>query len=197
MKYETKSLLVREPIGVVAALCAFNFPLAGIAQKIAPAIVAGCTAVVKTPDPDPLALFAMADLVTEAGFPPGVINIIAATRDASEHLVGHPDVDMVTFTGSTEVGAKIGEVCGAQIKRCVLELGGKSAAIILEDADLETAIPMVVGSSAGTTQGENCNCMSRILAPKSRYDEIASALTTAFESLKIGDPRSRKPSSGR
>jgi betaine-aldehyde dehydrogenase len=188
MKYETKSLLVREPIGVVAALCAFNFPLAGIAQKTAPAIVAGCTVVVKTPDPDPLALFAMADLVTEAGFPPGVINIVAATRDASAHLVSHPDVDMVTFTGSTEVGKKIGEVCGAQVKRCVLELGGKSAAIILEDADLATALPMVVGLGAGTTQGENCTCMSRILAPRSQYDEIATQITEAFKTLKVGDP---------
>src|SRR5262245_48766811 len=112
MKYESNSLLVREPVGVVAALCAFNFPLPGIAQKTAPAIVAGCTVVVKAPDPDPLSLFAMAGLVTEAGFPPGVINIVAATRDASAHLVAHPDVDMVTFTGSTEVGKKIGEVCG-------------------------------------------------------------------------------------
>jgi betaine-aldehyde dehydrogenase len=188
MKYETKSLLVREPVGVVAALCAFNFPLAGIAQKTAPAIVAGCTVVVKAPDPDPLSLFAMADLVTEAGFPPGVINIIAATTSASQRLVAHPDVDMVTFTGSTEVGKKIAEVCGAQVKRCVLELGGKSAAIILEDADLDTALPMVVGTSVGTSQGENCTCMSRILAPRSRYDEIAGALTAAFESLKVGDP---------
>jgi aldehyde dehydrogenase (NAD+) len=188
MKYESKSLLVREPIGVVAALCAFNFPLAGIAQKTAPAIVAGCTVVVKTPDPDPLALLAMADLVTEAGFPPGVINIVAATREASAHLVAHPGVDMVTFTGSTEVGKKIGEVCGAQVKRCVLELGGKSAAIILEDADLDTAIPMVVGLGAGTTQGENCTCMSRILAPKSRYDEIVARCIEAFKTLKVGDP---------
>src|SRR4051812_10249350 len=188
MKYETKSLLVREPVGVVAALCAFNFPLAGIAQRTAPAIVAGCTVVVKAPDPDPLSLFAMADLVTEAGFPPGVINIVAATRDGSAHLVGHPDVDMVTFTGSTEVGKKIGEVCGAQVKRCVLELGGKSAAILLEDADLDTALPMVVGTSVGTSQGENCTCMSRILAPRSRYDEIAGKLTEAFKSLKVGDP---------
>jgi betaine-aldehyde dehydrogenase len=144
--------------------------------------------VVKAPDPDPLALFAMANLVTEAGFPPGVINIVAATREGSERLVAHPDVDMVTFTGSTDVGKKIGEVCGEQIKRCVLELGGKSAAIILEDADLDTALPMVVGSSAGMSQGENCTCMSRILAPKSKYDEIASRLTDAFKSLKVGDP---------
>ncbi len=188
MKYESKSLLVREPVGVVAALCAFNFPLPGIAQKTAPAIVAGCTVVVKAPDPDPLTLFAMADLVTEAGFPPGVINIVAATRDASAYLVAHPDVDMVTFTGSTEVGKKIGEVCGAQIKPCVLELGGKSAAIILDDADLDTAVPMVVALGAGTTQGENCTCMSRILAPKSQYDDIAARVTEAFKSLKVGDP---------
>src|SRR4051812_9449967 len=188
MKYESKSLLVREPVGVVAALTAFNFPLPGIAQKTAPAIVAGCTVVVKAPDPDPLTLFAMADLVTEAGFPPGVINIVAATREASEHLVGHPDVDMVTFTGSSEVGKKIGEVCGAQVKRCVLELGGKSAAIILEDADLDAALPMVIGSSVGTSQGENCTAMSRILAPKAQYDEIASRLTEAFAGLKVGDP---------
>ena len=188
MKYESKSLLVREPVGVVAALCAFNFPLAGIAQKTAPAIAAGCTVVVKAPDPDPLALFAMADLVSEAGFPPGVINIVAATRDASAHLVGHPDVDMVTFTGSTEVGKKIGEVCGAQVKRCVLELGGKSAAIVLDDADLETALPMVIALGVGTTQGENCTCMSRILVPQSQYDDIAARLAEAFKGLKVGDP---------
>ena len=188
MKYESKSLLVREPVGVVAAMTAFNFPLPGIAQKTAPAIVAGCTVVVKAPDPDPLSLFAMADLVTEAGFPPGVINIVAATREASERLVSHPDVDMVSFTGSVEVGKVIGRTCGELIKRCVLELGGKSAAIILEDADLDTVLPIVVGSSAGTSQGESCVCMSRILAPKSQYDEIASRLTDAFNSLKVGDP---------
>src|ERR1700759_2627948 len=188
MKYETKSLMVQEPVGVVAALCAFNFPLPGIAQKTAPALVAGCTVVVKAPDPDPLSLFAMADLVSEAGFPPGVINIVAAGRESSEHLVAHPDVDMVTFTGSTEVGKKIGEVCGAQVKRCVLELGGKSAAIILADADLETAVPMAVSLGAATTQGENCTCMSRILAPRAQYDDIVARLTAAFEGLKIGDP---------
>jgi aldehyde dehydrogenase (NAD+) len=188
MKYESKSLLVREPVGVVAAMTAFNFPISGIAQKIAPAIVAGCTAVVKTPDPDPLTLFAMGDLITEAGFPPGVINIIAATREGSERLVTHPDVDMVSFTGSVEVGKKIGAACGELIKPCVLELGGKSAAIILEDADLDAVLPIVVGASAGTSQGESCVCMSRILAPRSQYDEIASRMTEAFKSLKVGDP---------
>ena len=141
MKYESKSLLVREPVGVVAAMTAFNFPLPGIAQKTAPALVAGCTVVVKAPDPDPLSLFAMADLVTEAGFPPGVINIVAASREASERLVTHPDVDMVSFTGSVEVGKQIGKACGELIRPCVLELGGKSAAIVLDDADVDAVLP--------------------------------------------------------
>ncbi|HUO72436.1 MAG TPA: aldehyde dehydrogenase [Solirubrobacteraceae bacterium] len=188
MKYESKSLLVREPVGVVAAMTAFNFPLSGIAQKTAPALVAGCTVVIKSPDPDPLSTFAMADLVTEAGFPPGVINIVAATREASEHLVTHPDVDMVSFTGSVEVGKQIGKMCGELIRPCVLELGGKSAAIVLEDADVDAVLPILVGSSAGTSQGESCVCMSRILVPKSQYDEIATKLTEAFKGLKVGDP---------
>ena len=104
--------------------------------------MAGCTVVVKAPDPDPLSLFAMADLVTEAGFPPGVINIVAATREASERLVTHPDVDMVSFTGSVEVGKQIGKACGELIKPCVLELGGKSAAIVLDDADVDAVLPI-------------------------------------------------------
>jgi len=189
MKYETKSLVVREPVGVVAVLCAFNFPLPGIAQKTAPALVAGCTAVIKVPDPDPLAIFAMADLISEAGFPPGVINIVAASPEASAHLVSHADVDMVTFTGSTEVGKKIGEACARQVKPCVLELGGKSAAIILEDADLDTVLPVVAGVSAGTSQGESCVCQSRILAPRSQYEEIAGRLAEHFAAMKVGDPR--------
>jgi len=188
MKYESKSLLVREPVGVVAAMTAFNFPISGTAQKTAPALVAGCTVVIKTPDPDPLTLFAMADLVTEAGFPPGVINIVAANREASQRLVTHPDVDMVSFTGSVEVGKQIGRACGELVRPCVLELGGKSAAIVLEDADVDAVLPVLVGSSAGTSQGESCVCMSRILAPKSRYDEIADKLTEAFKGLKVGDP---------
>jgi betaine-aldehyde dehydrogenase len=188
MKYETKSLVLREPVGVVAVLCAFNFPLPGIAQKTAPALVAGCTAVVKVPDPDPLAIFAMADLIAEAGFPPGVVNIIATDAEGSAYLVSHPDVDMVTFTGSTDVGKKIAATCAQQVKPVVLELGGKSAAIILEDADLDSVIPVVAGVSAGTSQGESCVCMSRILAPRSKYDEIASRLTDAFAAMKVGDP---------
>jgi betaine-aldehyde dehydrogenase len=130
----------------------------------------------------------MADLVSEAGFPPGVINIVAARAEASEHLVRHPGVDMVSFTGSTTVGKRIAQACAEQVKPCVLELGGKSAAIILEDADLDTILPALVGISVGTNQGQSCVCMSRFLAPRSRYDEIAQRLADAFGTLKVGDP---------
>ena len=186
MKYETKSLVVREPVGVVAVLCAFNFPLPGIAQKTAPALVAGCTAVVKVPDPDPLSLFAMAELINEAGFPPGVINIVAATPEASAHLVGHKDVDMVTFTGSTEVGIKIGEACAAQVKPVVLELGGKSAAIILDDADLDVVVAGIPTASI-FNNGQTCYSCTRILAPQSRYNQVVDALASMAAGLNVGN----------
>jgi betaine-aldehyde dehydrogenase len=183
-----KSLVVKEPVGVVAVLCAYNFALACVAQKAAPALVAGCTVVVKVPEPDPLAIFAMADLLSDVGFPPGVINIVAAGAEASEHLVRHPDVDMVSFTGSTAVGRRIGEICGSLVRPCVLELGGKSAAIVLGDADLDAALPVLVGASVGTNAGQSCVCLSRFLVPRERHDELAGQLAEAFAGLKIGDP---------
>jgi aldehyde dehydrogenase (NAD+) len=130
----------------------------------------------------------MAELLDEVGFPPGVINIVAAGAEASEHLVRHPEVDMVSFTGSTKVGSRIGEICGSLVKPFVLELGGKSAAIVLPDADLETTIPALVGASVATNAGQSCVCMSRFLVPRHQHDEIVARLTQAFESLKLGDP---------
>jgi betaine-aldehyde dehydrogenase len=189
MPFQTRSIVVKEPVGVVAAFAAFNFGLPAVGQKVAPAIMAGCTAIVKVPDPNPLALFAMGDMISEAGFPPGVINIVAAGTEASKHLVSHPDVDMVSFTGSSQVGALVGEACGALVRPCVLELGGKSAGIILEDADLDQALPVLVGASVGTNAGQSCVCISRILAPRSRYDEIAARMTDMVAGLKVGDPR--------
>jgi betaine-aldehyde dehydrogenase len=183
-----KSLVVKEPVGVAAIFCAFNFALPCVGQKAGPALVAGCTVVVKVPEQNPLAIFAMGDLLTDVGFPPGVINIVAAGPEASEHLVRHPHVDMVSFTGSTNVGRQIGEVCGSLIKPCVLELGGKSAAIVLPDADVEAAIPVLVGASVGTNAGQSCVCMSRILVQREMHDELAGKLSEAFASLKIGDP---------
>ena len=183
-----KSLVVKEPVGVVAVMCAYNFALACVAQKAGPALVAGCTVIVKVPEQNPLAIFAMGDLITQAGFPPGVFNIVAARAESSEHLVRHPDVDMVSFTGSTAVGKRIGEICGSMIRPCVLELGGKSAAIVLPDAELDQALPALVGASVGTNAGQSCVCLSRFLVPRERHDEIEAALVAAFESLKVGDP---------
>ena len=183
-----KSLVVKEPVGVAAIFCAFNFALPCVGQKAGPALVAGCTVVVKVPEQNPLAIFAMGDLLTEAGFPPGVINIVAAGPEASDYLVRHPQVDMVSFTGSTQVGKRIGEACGSLIKPCVLELGGKSAAIVLPDADVDATIPVLVGASVGTNAGQSCVCMSRILVQRNMHDELAAKLSEAFASLKIGDP---------
>ncbi|OHV52152.1 aldehyde dehydrogenase family protein, partial [Pseudofrankia sp. BMG5.36] len=183
-----KSLVVQEPVGVVATFAAFNFALACAAQKAAPALVAGCTVVLKAPEQDPLSSFVLAELVDEVGFPPGVLNIVAAGPESSEYLVRHPGVDMVSFTGSTAVGRRIGEICGSQVKRAVLELGGKSAAIICSDADLGLAVPALIGSSVAMNTGQACVAMSRILAPAARYDEIANRLAAAISSLKVGDP---------
>ncbi len=183
-----KSLVVHEPVGVVACISAFNFAVACVGQKAGPALAAGCTVVLKVPEANPLASFLLGELMEEIGFPPGVLNIVAARPEASEHLIRHPGVDMVSFTGSTAVGRRIGEVCGSLIKPCVLELGGKSAAILLEDADLDVAIPTLVGCSVGTNQGQSCVCISRILVPASMYDQVADALAEQISALKVGDP---------
>jgi aldehyde dehydrogenase (NAD+) len=184
-----KSLVVQEPVGVVAAFCAFNFALACAAQKMGPALVAGCTGVIKVPEPNPLAIFALGDLINEVGFPPGVLNIVAAGAQSSEDLIRHPGVDMVSFTGSTTIGRRIGEICGSLVKPAVLELGGKSAGIILDDADLEAAIPTLVGCSVGTNQGQSCVAITRILVPQERHDELADVFAEAISNLEVGDPR--------
>lgn len=183
-----KSLVVKEPVGVVATIPAFNFALPAIGQKAGPALVAGCTVVLKVPEANPLASFAVGEIMKEVGFPDGVLNIISARADSSDYLVCHPDVDMVSFTGSSEVGRKIGQSCGDLVRPVVLELGGKSAAIVLDDADMDTAISALVGASVASNSGQSCVAQSRILVSESRYDEFAHALALAFKGLKVGDP---------
>jgi betaine-aldehyde dehydrogenase len=182
------SLVRREPVGVVAAIPPFNGPLTLGAQKLAPALAAGCTAILKAPHQDPLACYLLAEVAEEAGLPPGVVSVLVADVPESEHLVTHPGVDHVSFTGSTAVGRRIGELCGRDIRRMTLELGGKSAAIVLDDVDLAKAVPAIVGCSVGMLQGEICTAQSRILAPQSRYDEVVDALAAAVASLPVGDP---------
>jgi aldehyde dehydrogenase (NAD+) len=182
------SLVTQEPIGVVAAFPAYNFAFPAVPQKVGPALIAGCTAVVKVTEPNPLATFIYGDICEEVGLPPGVINIVAARGPESEYLVRHPGVDMVSFTGSVQTGSRIGAACGELIRPCVLELGGKSAAIVLEDARLEDALPVLVGASVGTNAGQSCVALTRLVVPAAQYDQYAEALVEAFRSLKIGDP---------
>src|SRR4051794_5393530 len=148
------SLVVREPVGVVASFPAYNFAFAAVGQKLGPALIAGCTVVLKVTEPNPLATFVYGEIFEEAGLPPGVVNIVAAAADESAYLVEHPGVDMVSFTGSDVVGAKVAAACGALVRPFVLELGGKSAAIVLDDARLEDVVPVLIASSVGANSGQ-------------------------------------------
>ncbi len=181
------SLVRREPVGVVAAIVPWNVPQFLIASKLAPALVAGCTVVVKPAPETALDSYLLAEMVAEAGIPAGVVNIVAAGREAGEHLVSHPGVDKVAFTGSTAAGRRIGEICGGRLKRCSLELGGKSAAIILDDADLNIAVPMLKLTGL-LNNGQACIAQSRVLAPRGRYDEVVDALAEMVRSVNVGDP---------
>ena len=179
--------IVREPVGVVAAIPAFNVPQVITIGKLIPALLAGCTVVVKPSPEVPLDALVLAEIVDGAGLPEGVVSILPGGPEAGRHLVGHPDVDMVTFTGSTPVGREIGRVCGEQMKRMALELGGKSAAIVLDDADAaRTAAGLRFASFINN--GQACAAQTRVLAPRARYAEIVDALEAAVTTFAIGDP---------
>jgi aldehyde dehydrogenase (NAD+) len=177
----------REPVGVVAAIVPWNVPQFTIMTKLPAALVAGCTVVVKPAPETPLDAYLLAELIDQAGLPPGVVNIVPAGREAGEHLVSHPGVDKVAFTGSTAAGRRIGSICGEQLKRCSLELGGKSAAIILDDADLAATVGWLEMASL-MNNGQACVAQTRILAPRSRYSETVDAVAAMVSGLKVGDP---------
>ncbi|WCO69186.1 aldehyde dehydrogenase [Iamia majanohamensis] len=174
------------PIGVAAGIIPWNVPLFLSMLKLAPAMIAGCTMVLKPAPEAPLDAYVLAQVLTDAGLPPGVLNIVAAGREVSEHLVTHPDVDKVSFTGSTAAGRRIGALCGERLRPCTLELGGKSAAIILDDADLAASIPGIVPNGL-MNNGQACVAQTRILASRDRYDEVVEAVTEAAGSVKVGD----------
>jgi aldehyde dehydrogenase (NAD+) len=171
----------------VAAVIPWNAPLQIAMMKLAPGLLSGCTFVLK-PDPKtPLNALRLADLLTEAGVPGGVVNIVPADRDASEHLVAHPGVDKVTFTGSSTAGRRVAALCGNDLRRVTLELGGKSAAIVLDDADLGTvAESLRIGSFRNT--GQVCSLKTRIVVPRPREAEFLDALTAVVASMPVGDP---------
>jgi betaine-aldehyde dehydrogenase len=177
----------RAPVGVCAAIIPWNVPLFITAMKLGPALAAGCTVVLKASPETPLDASLLAEAVQEAQIPPGVVNVLAAGAATSEYLVRHPDVDKVSFTGSTATGGRVGGLCGEQIKRCTLELGGKSAAIVLEDVDLGAALQPLIGAAL-LNNGQACGAQTRILAPRSRYAEVVEALGAAVGAMKVGDP---------
>ncbi|WP_192810898.1 aldehyde dehydrogenase [Mycolicibacterium phlei] len=189
------AIIRQVPVGVVGAVIPWNTPLFIAALKLGPALAAGCTVVLK-PAPDaPLSIGVLVEAMEEAGLPAGVVNIVNGGAETGEYLVSHPDVDKVTFTGSTAVGARIASLCGAQLRRCSTELGGKSAAIVLPDAPLESTVKGLVAGVMGNN-GQLCAALTRILLPRSRYDEFATALTTAVGALKVGDPADRSTDIG-
>ncbi len=176
-----------EPIGVVAAIPPWNVPQFTVMSKLIPALLAGCTVVVKPAPESPLDGYLLAELLLEAGVPEGVVSIVAAGREVGEHLVSHPGVDKVAFTGSTAAGRKIGAICGEQLKRCSLELGGKSAAIVLDDADLGSTLEGLKFIGV-MNSGQACVAQTRVLVSRDRHDAFAGALAEAVAGMKVGDP---------
>jgi betaine-aldehyde dehydrogenase len=176
-----------EPVGVVAGVVPWNVPQFVTIAKLAPALLAGCSIVMKPAPETPLDSYVMADALDEAGIPKGVVSIVAAGREVGEHLVRHPDVDKVAFTGSTAAGRRIAAICGEQLKRCSLELGGKSAAIVLDDADLAQTVEGLKIASL-MNNGQACVAQTRILASEARYDEVVDAVAGMVGSMRVGDP---------
>jgi aldehyde dehydrogenase (NAD+) len=180
-------LLVREPVGVVAAIIPWNSPSMMIAYKVAPALIAGCCVIVKASPEAPGAAYILAEACERVGVPPGVVNVLTADRVVSELLVRHAGVDKVTFTGSTAAGKRIAAICGERIARCTLELGGKSAAIVLNDYDV-TSAAVSIAQSAPMLTGQVCSSLTRIIVPRKRQDALVDALAAAFGKIKVGDP---------
>ena len=181
------TIVRREPVGVVAAIVPWNYPQALAAFKLAPALAAGCTVVLKAAPETALDAMVFAEAAQECGIPAGVLNVVPGGVAASAHLVSHPGVDKVSFTGSTAAGRIIGEVCGRLLRPVTLELGGKSAAIILDDADLDATMHGLRSVSL-INNGQTCFLSSRILAPRSRYGEVVEALADLVNGLRVGDP---------
>jgi acyl-CoA reductase-like NAD-dependent aldehyde dehydrogenase len=183
----TRTVIRKEPVGVAALIVPWNGPQGSIAWKLAPALAAGCTAVVKPAPETSLDSYILAELVTEAGIPHGVVNIITGGREAGAALVSHPAIGKVAFTGSTVAGKKVALACAEGFKRVTLELGGKSAAVLLDDVDLDAFVPFVA-SACTPFSGQVCRALTRVLAPRSRYDEVVEAVVEAMRGLKVGDP---------
>ena len=177
-----------EPTGVVACITPWNYPLHQVVAKVAPALAAGCTVVLKPSELAPLTAFILAEVVHAAGLPPGVFNLVSGPGAMiGEALAAHPDVDMVSFTGSTRAGRRVSELAAAGIKRVALELGGKSASVVLDDADLARAVKATV-TQCYLNSGQTCTALSRLLVPAARHDEAAALAVEIARTFSPGDP---------
>ena len=182
------ALIVREPVGVVGAITPWNYPLHQIALKVAAALAAGCTVVLKPSEVAPLNAFLLTEILDEVGLPPGVFNLVSGVGPVvGERLAAHPDVDMISFTGSTRAGRRVHEVASATIKRVALELGGKSPNIIFEDTDFEKAVKSGV-QGAFLNSGQTCTALTRMLVPRSKLAEAETIAAQAAEGFTVGDP---------
>jgi acyl-CoA reductase-like NAD-dependent aldehyde dehydrogenase len=178
---------VREPVGVVAAIVPWNAAPGAISSKVGPALIAGCTVIVKVSPEAPGAAYILAEACEAAGFPPGVVNILTAEREVSELLVRHSGVDKIAFTGSTVAGKRIASICGERIARCTLELGGKSPAIVLDDYDIAAAAQSIASRATFLT-GQVCASLTRIIVSRKRHDDLVEALSGHFREVRVGDP---------
>ncbi len=182
------ALAYRQPVGVVAAIASYNFPLTNMAGKVAPALAMGNTVIMKPAPQDPLAVIELARVLDEVGIPPGVVNLVnAAGPEPASVLTASPDVDMVSFTGSTAVGQRIAEAGASSMKRLLMELGGKGAAVVFEDADLKSAVT-AIGSTFAFHSGQICTAPTRAVVHRSIFDQVVSGLTAFAGRLKVGDP---------
>jgi aldehyde dehydrogenase (NAD+) len=191
-----KALVVKEPIGVVGCITPWNFPLHQVVAKVAPALAAGCTVVLKPSEVAPLTAFVLAEIIDGIGLPAGVFNLVTGYGPVvGEAIAAHPDVDMVSFTGSTRAGKRVSELAANSVKRVALELGGKSANVILDDANFEKAVKSGVGACYFNS-GQTCSALTRMLVPRSRHDEAVEIAKKTAENFTVGDPLGGKAKLG-
>ena len=182
------SLLIRQPAGVVAAITPWNYPLYQLAAKLAPALAAGCTTILKPASAAPLAAFVLAEIIDELGLPPGTVNVISGPgSEIGEMLAGHPGVDMVSITGSTQAGVRVAQAAAQTVKRVTLELGGKSPFILLDDTDLAAALPVAV-RSCFVNNGQTCSALTRLIVPRELMPAVAEGLADLVGAMRVGDP---------
>lgn len=192
---DRKAFIFREPTGVAALIVPWNSAIHQIVYKSAPALLAGCTVILKSSPESPLDGYLISEIMEEIGLPPGVFNMITADREVSELLVRHPGVDKVSFTGSTAAGKKIASICGERIARCTLELGGKSAAVVLDDYDIGSVAETIAASSCFITN-QVCSALSRVVVSRTRHGQMVDALCAAFQKIRVGDPFARDTDMG-